>query len=167
VVEVGSGSADLLADLVTREPGMLGVALDRDATAARLVGGSGLIALRGDALRLPLADGTVDFVLAAKFAHHFHGAELLALLNELARVARGRVVVVDIRRHWLAYWGFVVWSRVFTRNRLVRHDGPLSVLRGFTPGELRELVAPIAGFEWQVRRALGFQLVVVGRRVGV
>ena len=44
-------------------------------------------------------------------------------------------MVLDIRRHWLAYYGFTAWSRVFTRNRLVRYDGPLSVLRGFTAAE--------------------------------
>ena len=82
----------------------------------------------------------------------------------MARVASRRVVVLDIRRHWLAYWGFVAWSRAFTRNRLVRYDGPLSVLRGFTDEELLATAAPLTAFEWTVRRSLGFQLTLVGRR---
>ena len=36
--------------------------------------------------------------------------------------------------------GFRAWSLALTRNRLVRHDGPLSVLRGFTR---EELLAPV------------------------
>ena len=93
---------------------------------------------------------------AVKFAHHFRGPALALLISEMARVARRRVVVLDIRRHWLAYWGFVAWSRVFTTNRLVRHDGPLSVLRGFTPSELAEVAGPITGFDWTVAPRAGF-----------
>jgi SAM-dependent methyltransferase len=168
LLDVGSGSGDVslfLADRV-RQIGRacLSVSLDRDPTAARLAAGLGAIAVRGDALRLPLRDGAVDFVTAVKFAHHFTGPALTQLVAELARVARRRVVVLDIRRHWLAYWGFIAWSRVFTRNRLVRYDGPLSVLRGFTPAELTAVAKDIPAFGWTVRSYPGFQLALVGRR---
>jgi hypothetical protein len=103
--------------------------------------------------------------MAVKFAHHFHGDALDRLLGEMARVASRRVIVLDIRRHWLAYWGFRSWSLVFTRNRLVRHDGPLSVLRGFTSAELLASTARLGDFEWTVRPYLGFQLALVGRRI--
>jgi hypothetical protein len=81
----------------------------------------------------------------------------------MARVARLRVVLLDIRRHWLAYWGFVAWSRLFTRNRLVRHDGPLSVLRGFIREELTALSKHFPSFSWTIQSS-GFQLALVGRR---
>ena len=155
-------------------PGRLGAdrvvcfALDRDPTAVSLAadGPEAPLVVRGDALRLPLPDRSIDLVTAVKFAHHFEGPALARLLSEMARVARRRVVVLDIRRHWLAYWGFVAWSRAFTRNRLVRHDGPLSVLRGFTAEELLAVAAPLAGFRWEVRRDLGFQVTLVGVRTG-
>src|SRR5262249_23657789 len=140
-------------------------ALDRDPTAARLARRSGLDVVRGDALRLPFADASFDLVTAVKFAHHFSGAGLVSLLAELARVARRRVLVLDIRRHWVAYYGFLAWSHVFTRNRLVRYDGPLSVLRGFTPEELAGLGREVPAFEWGVRSYPGFQLALVGPRV--
>jgi hypothetical protein len=79
-------------------------------------------------------------------------------------VARRRVLVLDIRRHAAAYWGFVAWSRVFTRNRLVRVDGPISVRRGFTVRELAEHGAGVPGWRWEVRRYAGFQLALVGGR---
>ena len=78
---------------------------------------------------------------------------------------RRRVVVLDIRRHWLAYWGIVAWSRLATCNRLVRVDGPLSVLRGFTGAELAEVARPLLNFAWTVRATIGFQLALVGRRI--
>ncbi len=166
-LDVGSGSGDIplaLSDLSNPGGPIAAMALDRDPTAVAAARLEGVPAVRGDALRLPIADRSVDLVTAVKFAHHFHGPGLDRLLAEMARVARHRVVVLDIRRHRLAYWGFVAWSRAFTRNRLVRHDGPLSVLRGFTAGELRAASAPLVGFRWEVRAYLGFQLALVGRR---
>jgi len=170
VLDVGSGSGDIPLALrglpEARGYRTIVIALDHDPTAIALAGRLPVGAVRGDALRLPFADGAVDLVTAVKFAHHFAGDPLARLLAEMARVAGRRVVVLDIRRHWLAYWGFVAWSRAFTANRFVRHDGPLSVLRGFTARELAELAAPLAAFDWQVRPYPGFQLALVGRRTG-
>jgi SAM-dependent methyltransferase len=172
VLDVGSGSGDVPARLAARlgrlRPGspVTAVAIDLDPTALALArrGEPGLGLVRADALRLPLADASVDLATAVKFAHHFEGENLARLLAELARVARRRVVVLDIRRHWAAYWGFVAWSRVFTTSRLVRHDGPLSVLRGFTADELADLGRSVSGYRWSVRRYAGFQLALVGSR---
>jgi SAM-dependent methyltransferase len=165
-LDVGSGSGDLSSALFDFKPDLdlRVMALDRDAIAVASARARNLDVVKGDALRIPLADRAIDLVIAVKFAHHFHGTGLDQLLREMARVARHRVVVLDIRRHWMAYWGFRAWSRVFTTNRLVRHDGPLSVLRGFTREELLETVAPLDRFEWTVRSYAGFQLALVGRR---
>ncbi len=169
LLDVGSGSGDLARfaedHLAKRGAPTRAIALDRDPTAASLAVADGLLAVRGDALRLPFADASIDLVTAVKFAHHLHGPELTTLFAEMSRVARRRVLVLDIRRHWLAYAGFVAWSHVFTRNRLVRHDGPLSVLRGFTAGELLDASRDISAFDWKVRRYAGFQLALIGRRV--
>jgi SAM-dependent methyltransferase len=167
ILDVGSGSGDLARfasdHLATHGRPALPIALDRDPTALSLAVDDSLIACRADALRLPFADASIDLVLAVKFAHHLSGSALTALFAEMARVARRRVIVLDIRRHWLAYVGFVAWSRIFTRNRLVRHDGPLSVLRGFTSGELLDASRGLLAFDWTVRRYAGFQLALVGR----
>ncbi len=168
VLDVGSGSGDIPLDLRGRAPGRLAavIALDRDPTAVASARRRGGAVVQGDALRLPFGARSIDLVTAVKFAHHFHGPSLALLLAEMARVARRRVVVLDIRRHLLAYWGFRAWSLIFTRNRLVRHDGPLSVLRGFTAGELLDATASIPGYSWHVRPYLGFQLALAGRREG-
>lgn len=170
LLDVGSGSADLLTTLrvAVERQGLAAVpvALDRDAVALDLAARDGLPAIRADALRLPFADQAIDLVTAVKFAHHFEGAGLSRLLAEMARVARRRVIVLDIERHWLAYAGFLAWSRLCTRNRLVRHDGALSVLRGFTTAELMEVARPLAGWSWIVRGYRPFQLALVGRRTG-
>ena len=171
LLDVGSGSGDLARfaedHLKHRGVDATAISLDLDRTALALATADALSVTRGDALRLPFADASIDVVTAVKFAHHFHGLRLARLLSEKARVARRRVIVLDIRRSWLAYAGFVAWSRVFTKNRLVRYDGPLSVLRGFTAEELRLQVVAIPGFRWDVRPYAGFQLALVGNRIRI
>lgn len=166
VLDLGSGSGDIplaLRDLIPTTQSAQVIALDRDRTAA-------IEAIRqisfvcGDALRLPFADRSIDLVIAVKFAHHFSGPTLARLFGEMTRVARRRVVVLDIRRHLLAYWGFRAWSQLFTTNRLVRYDGPLSVLRGFTRAELLAETTVFPHYSWEVRSSLGFQLALVGQR---
>lgn len=169
ILDIGSGSGDIPRDLMEqlgkRKQAAWICALDRDHRAVLLARESGLHVLLGDALRLPFEDGSLDMVTAVKFAHHFSGKPLLQLVAEMARVAKHRVLILDIRRHWMAYCGFFVWSRVFTRNRLVRHDGSLSILRGFTASELAGLSETVRDFEWRVRGYPGFQLALVGRRI--
>ncbi|AGA31131.1 methyltransferase domain-containing protein [Singulisphaera acidiphila] len=173
ILDVGSGSGDLPQALQTRLerqriPNRV-LGLDRDPTAVALAHrqspSQSLDIIQGDALRLPFADGSIDLVTAVKFAHHFHADGLTRLISEMARVAGRRVIVLDIQRHWLAYWGFIAWSRLLTRNRLVRYDGPLSVLRGFTADELTDLGRRLPSFSWTVRTYAGFQLALVGRRI--
>lgn len=51
---------------------------------------------QADALRLPLADGSVDAVVSLRFLFHFERAERVAMLSEFARVVR-RAVIVQVR----------------------------------------------------------------------
>lgn len=95
--------------------------------------------LQHDALRLPFADRTIDVVTCAQALHHFDPPAAIALLRELARVARRGVVVSDLCRSWPAYIGAHLLGLV-QRSSLSRHDGPLSVLRAYTPAEIRWLL---------------------------
>jgi hypothetical protein len=54
----------------------------------------------------------------------------------MRRVALEGVVVNDLERHPAAYHAIRILTRVFGRAPLVRHDGPLSVRRGFKESDL-------------------------------
>jgi SAM-dependent methyltransferase len=92
-----------------------------------------------DALRLPYADKSVDIITCAQALHHCDEQAAIALLRELKRVARRAVVISDLIRSWPAYWGARLLGLV-QRSAMSRHDGPLSVLRAYTPGEVHELL---------------------------
>jgi len=112
--------------------------------------------IRHDAQALPFANESVDIVTCTQALHHFGRETIVGLLHEWARVARLGVIVNDLRRSYPAYWG----ARILAHgpvSPLSRHDGPLSVLRAYTPLELRTLLQDTA-LPVRVRRASGFRL---------
>jgi 2-polyprenyl-3-methyl-5-hydroxy-6-metoxy-1,4-benzoquinol methylase len=117
----------------------------------------GLIPVCADALALPIATKSVDIVTCSQTLHHFEARDAIAVLRELDRVARVRVIISDIRRSWLAAAGIWLASYPLHFHPVSRHDGVVSVLRGFTPGELRELVRTSTEQTPVARRRLGFR----------
>jgi 2-polyprenyl-3-methyl-5-hydroxy-6-metoxy-1,4-benzoquinol methylase len=92
---------------------------------------------QGDAFAL--APEAYDMVTASLFTHHFSRAQLPTLLTGMVRAARFGVVINDLHRHWLAWLSIALATRLLSRNRMIRHDAPLSVQRGFRRAELERL----------------------------
>lgn len=88
---------------------------------------------------LPAPAGAFDVVTANLFLHHFAADEVTAWLALMHRASRVGVVVNDLERHPLAYWGIKLFGWVLSRNRVFLHDAPLSVLRAYTPAEWKSM----------------------------
>jgi ubiquinone/menaquinone biosynthesis C-methylase UbiE len=112
----------------------------------------------GNALQLPFADKSVDIVMCSQLLHHFPEPQALALIREMNRVARVRVVISDLRRSWVAAGGLWLASFVLGFHSVSRHDGVVSVMRGFLPRELAALVESAIGQPGVARRRLGFRV---------
>jgi SAM-dependent methyltransferase len=115
-------------------------------------------AVCADALRLPFADHSVDVVMCSQVLHHFAGADALTLLREMNRVARVRVIVSDLRRSWIAAAGLWLLSFPLRFHAVSRHDGVVSVMRGFTPEELVDTVTKAVARTPTVHRRRGFRV---------
>lgn len=113
-----------------------------------------------DALRLPLPDRGVDLVTCSLALHHFAPDAATALLRELGRVTRRALIVTDLERCWPGYLGARLLTQVL-RNRMTRHDAPVSVLRAYAAAELRALAADAGLAGARVRRRFPFRLVLV------
>lgn len=118
-------------------------------------------AIAADALQLPFANQSVDFVTCSQVLHHFETAAATQLLQECTRVARTAVIVGDLRRSWLAVAGLWSSSFVLGFHPVSRHDGVVSVLRGYTRAELRTLVREATGCAVGVHHRLGFRVTAV------
>jgi SAM-dependent methyltransferase len=115
-----------------------------------------------DALDLPYPDRTFTHTLMTLTFHHFEGQDQRGVLRELARVSRQAAIISELERCWPNYLGARFLAATWWRaNRLTRHDGPLSVLRAFTPAEL-QAAAKAAHLEpAELRRAFFYRLTLV------
>ncbi len=162
LLDVGTGLGDIPAHArrIAAQRGQtlttLGLELTHHlAAGARARAGLSLCA---DALRLPFGDRTVDFVTCSQVLHHFDVAESAALLQELTRVARRGVIVSDLRRSWLAVGLLWLVSFPLAFHPVSRHDGVVSILRGFTTDELAQTVRRVVGRDAHVQRRLGWRI---------
>jgi SAM-dependent methyltransferase len=162
LLDVGTGLGDIPAR-VRAEAARRGVTvrtmgLDTSERLAVVAHHSTLPVIRADARQLPVADRAFDVVLCSQLLHHFPGDDGAMLLRELDRVARRRVIVSDLRRSWIAAAGIWLASWPLRFHPVSRHDGVVSVMRGFTLDELTAAVRAAVGVTPRVRRHRGFRV---------
>ena len=148
ILDVGAGSGELLRVAATwaRQTNrqFRGVGLDLNERMAESILEESkrfdeITSVRGDALKLPFDEAQFDYVICSLFTHHLLDEQVVQVLREMSRVARRRIFVIDLHRHPVPYFLYTTLGKLVLHNRLVRHDGALSILRGFKSDELREL----------------------------
>ncbi len=172
ILDVGAGSGDgnrlllrwaawqeieLQITLLDIHPETCAVAADyyRDEPRVQVI--------QGDVFDLPAHQA--DIVTASLFTHHFSAGQLPAVWQAMRRAAGLGVVVNDLHRHLLA-WTFIrTATRLLSRNRMIRHDAPMSVWRGFQAADL-EALKTTPGLEglWYAWRPFFRYLVVLPGR---
>jgi 2-polyprenyl-3-methyl-5-hydroxy-6-metoxy-1,4-benzoquinol methylase len=162
VLDVGTGAADIPRAVLAwaRRTGidMTVTAIDSapDVAAAAVERSRGVrgLSIEQASLEEVAASGRrFDYVTASLFLHHTPPDRTAAALAALDRLALRGLVVSDLRRSWLALAGVGALAYA-VGNAVVRHDGPLSVRRAFTVGELRGLAAE-CGLDHLAARAEG------------
>jgi ubiquinone/menaquinone biosynthesis C-methylase UbiE len=155
MIDVGTGGADIPVGLIDRARArgrrLRVVAIDSRPeilAAAVLVNpaistADGLELHVGDGRTLGYPDRSFDVAHASLVIHHLERDEAVVLLREMARVARLGVVINDLdrtRAGWLGAW---LIGHILTRNRLTRHDAPLSVRRAYRASEVADMLRSV------------------------
>lgn len=169
ILDVGAGSGELLrvaagwARQTNRAVNAVGLELnERSAESINEESQryDEISSVRGDALELPFADSQFDYVICSLFTHHFLDEQVVQILREMSRVAKRRIFVIDLHRHPIAYFLYTTLGKVVLHNRLLRHDGALSILRGFKADELFELGRRAGLRDVSVERRFPYRLVL-------
>lgn len=171
ILDVATGSADLPEAMVAWAARRgLRIRLIASDLAEQILGlarrqvSAPLEFLVADGRSLPLPDRGVDVATCSLVLHHLGPDNAVELIHEMWRVARHGIVLNDLVRSRLSYWGARLLCHLFSANPLTRHDGPLSVLRSYTPREI-EVLAGRAGVDHLVRAGdLGYRLSFYARR---
>ncbi len=148
VLDVGAGSGALLrvaaqwARETNREARLTGLELNERSARSILEESAEfpqISSLRANGFQLPFDDQAFDFVIQSLTLHHFNDDGAVAILREMARVARRRIFVIDLHRSPVAYYFYKIVGPLFLHNRLIREDGALSILKSWTIEELQRL----------------------------
>jgi len=171
LLDLGTGVGDLPLRAARWAAGggrgirLVPVGIERNRVAAGLARAGGLPCAVACAGTPPIRDKSVDLVLLSQVVHHLDRASAIRLLRTSDRLARLGVLVADLRRGRLALAAFWCGARALGFDRHTRADGITSLHRGYTAGELRDLLAA-AGVRARVERRPGFRLVATWRPAG-
>ncbi len=169
VLDVGAGSGELLRAIARfsyrrdRRATLFGLELNSRSARAIVeesVNFPEIEAVRGDALNLPFADDAFDYAICSLFTHHFTDDDIVRILEQMSRVARRGIFIIDLHRHRAAYLLYQIFCAAFRISPLVREDGSLSILRSFQPGELERLAGKANLKRFSVTRYFPFRLVL-------
>lgn len=152
ILDVATGSADIPVAIV-RWANKVGIdvqvtAIDRHDTTLDLAklhvarsldpeDASRIALVQADALRLPFDTNSFDYCITSMFLHHLPEIEILTVLAAMDRIALRGLIWNDLIRNRRAY----LWCKALTMfsTDIVKHDGPVSVLAGFSKREVVEI----------------------------
>lgn len=170
LLDVGTGSADIPM-AVAESWGLRGMDMfiagvdisERNLRISRAQLGvsSEIHLVRADSMRLPFAARSFDFVTASLFLHHFRDDDVVRLLEDFGRIARNAVIVNDLVRNLVPYYFTRIAGPILAASFLTRNDGPVSVLRGFTPNEMNDLARRAGLRVREMKRVFPYRLSLV------
>ena len=147
ILDVGTGPGGLLKSLsehfksLNIQAELVGIDLSDDYVSMaqeRLQGRAQVI--QGDATRLQMDDHSFHIATTTLMMHHLPSEVRTAMVTELGRVCRSVYIFdLEITLYGTLGWGLI--APLMGMHRDTRHDGMLSVRRGSTVHEFRELVS--------------------------
>lgn len=85
--------------------------------------------------QLSYLPNSFDIVTCTLMCHHLKDDQLIEFLKKSYQIATKAMVINDLHRHWLAYLSFALIAKPVFSNRLIFHDGLLSIKRAFKKQE--------------------------------
>lgn len=145
VLDVGTGPGGLLAHLLDSDLPVEAVGVDlnpayADFARVRLDGRATVEV--ADATALAWGDRSFDLVTNTLMMHHLPTVVRARMVAEMGRVARG-VYLFDLEVTLYGVAGFAVLGPLAGLGGDAVHDGIVSIRRGSTFAEFRDLVAPL------------------------
>ena len=92
----------------------------------------------------------LDIVITTLTLHHFRDRDIPKFLHRFSEMASIGVVINDLQRSRLAYYLFRAFSVIFIKTYTAKHDGLISILRGFKKKELQKFADQLPNIDHQI-----------------
>ena len=120
--------------------------------------------IQGDIHSPPFGENSFDVVMNSLSLHHFTRIQAVNILRIADFMSRSGFIINDLNRSRIAYAFILILTRVVTKNRLTRHDAPVSVMNAFTPSELAEMAQEAGVKYFTVNRHFPYRIGLVSTR---
>ena len=107
--------------------------------------------------QLNFVKNSVDIILATLVCHHLNDEDLIDFLKQAHIAAAKAVIINDLHRHPVSHWLYGLLSPLLFQNRLITHDGLISIRRGFTRAEWQLLLQKAGIQNYQLKWCFPFR----------
>lgn len=163
LLDVGSGSSDVLDDLKKKHKSVRVISLDRNKRVCNFIKKNNNfkpIVVCADAFNLPFKNKSIDIIHTSLFLHHFDNGSLKNIIKKFNDVAKQGIVINDLRRSLIAFLGIKILTMFFSRSELVKSDAPISVRKGFVKSELTDLLNKMHFSNYEIGRKWAFRWLI-------
>ncbi len=169
IIDIGCGGGDSLKTIAawSREKNikinLTGIDLKQDCIDYAKSNCKGYVELqfRCDDFRNTFAaKNTLDVVHASLFCHHFTEDNLVEFVK-LCSDNNAIFVINDLTRNPIAYYSIKLLTLLFSKSSLVKHDAPLSVLRGFRKAEWNLIFEKAGIKKYTIKNCWAFRHLII------
>lgn len=170
ILDVGCGGGDTARLLAKRYPMCRVEGIDFSQEAVRVAASHPDNTLfphlsfhKPQTLELSCEPKSYDVVTATLVCHHMSDAQLVDFLKRASTAAKKAIIINDLHRHPLAYTSYGLIAPVLFGNRLITHDGLISIKRGFTKQDWIRYLGE-AGFnqkQWSIHWKWAFRWTIL------
>jgi 2-polyprenyl-3-methyl-5-hydroxy-6-metoxy-1,4-benzoquinol methylase len=108
-------------------------------------------------------NSSFDVVTSTLVCHHLGDEEIVLFLKKASVNANQAVIINDLHRHWIACQLFALSAPLLFKNRLISHDGLISIQRSFIRKDWESYLtsAKIAPASWSINWFWAFRWIVM------
>ena len=110
--------------------------------------------------KLEMPNDSVDVILTTLVCHHMTDLEMIEFLHCAYQCARKAVIINDLHRHFFAEFFYFLISPLF-HNKMITHDGLISIRRSFKYKELIKLITLANIQHYQIKWRFPFRWEII------
>lgn len=166
IVEIGCGGGDNLAYIQAKcqrlnlNPILIGIDLKQECIDFAQQNHPSIHFVCSDYRTVEL-NNKPDIVFSSLFCHHFSNEELITQLKWMKDNSTIGFFINDLHRNWVAYYAIKILTTLFSKSYLVKNDAPLSVARGFTSKEWKQLFEQASILNYSIQWKWAFRHLIL------